>query len=197
MGTVEKESLSSALSGKTRRAVLALFYGRPTESFYVRKVFRDTGMSHGSVQRELKRLADVGILVRYERGKQVFYRANRACPIFEELRNLTAKTAGVADVLRRALTPLGDRVKLAFIYGREAKDGSATSSEVDLLVVADTGESEILQVVRGAELDLQCSVKCVLLGQDEFSRLRKERGGFLSRVLNGNEVLVIGTSEDT
>jgi DNA-binding transcriptional ArsR family regulator len=113
-------SAAEALFGRTRRAVLALLYGQPDESFHMRQVARAVGASQGAVQRELRRLADAGILTRSAEGRLVRYQANPQCPIFEELRGLLIKTAGVADVLRNALARLEDRVRLAVLFGSSA-----------------------------------------------------------------------------
>ena len=101
--------LGSALFGKARRAVLGLLYARPDEAFYLRQITREVQAGQGAVQRELKRLVDAGLLTREARGREVHYRANRACPIFAELHGLVLKTVGLADVLRGALLPFQTR----------------------------------------------------------------------------------------
>ncbi len=95
-------ALSSALFGKTRRAVLALLFTRPDETLYLREIVRALRGGQGGVQRELQRLAEARIIVRTVRGRTAFYQANRACPIFGELQGLVAKTAGAAEVMRAA-----------------------------------------------------------------------------------------------
>jgi len=72
MGTQRaRAGQSAALFGKSRLAVLALLYGRPEESFYLREAARAAGVGLGAVQRELRRLADAGIVRRTRRGRQV------------------------------------------------------------------------------------------------------------------------------
>ncbi len=95
--------LASTLFGLTRRDVLGLLYTRPDEAFYVREVARLTGGALGAVQRELTELVSAGILERSVRGRQVYYQADRRCPVFEELRSIVTKTSGLADPLRAAL----------------------------------------------------------------------------------------------
>src|SRR4030065_1187784 len=94
-------SLATTLFGKTRRAILSLLYGHADESFYLRQIARTTGVGLGPIQRELKNLTDVGIIIREVQGRQGYYRANAQCPIFNELKNIVRKTFGVATVLRR------------------------------------------------------------------------------------------------
>src|SRR5436853_6467957 len=93
------ERIAAALFGKTRRCVLALLFGRPDESFYLREVARVASTGLGAAQRELKHLSEAGLIVRSPRGQHVYYRANPACPVFAEIRLLLVKTAGLADVL--------------------------------------------------------------------------------------------------
>src|SRR5688572_29190150 len=132
------DSLSSALFGKTRRSVLGLLFGEPDRSFFLREIARRTGAGQGAVQRELRRLADAGIISRHPVGRTVMYRANPESPVYEDLRRLIAKTAGVAEHLRQALAPLRDRVEVAFIYGSFAKaTGVRRTSDIDVMVVGD------------------------------------------------------------
>jgi predicted transcriptional regulator len=95
--------LRSGLFGKTRQAVLALLYGQADSSFYTKQILDTVKIGRGTVQRELKNLTDMGIIVREVQGRQVYYRANARCPIFDELKNIVRKTFGVADVIREAV----------------------------------------------------------------------------------------------
>src|SRR5690606_2739344 len=99
--------------GDYRRRVLALLLLHPEEGFYLREIERLTGVPAGSLHRELRALADAGLLVRSASGNQVRYQVDRACPIYEELAGIFRKTAGLVDVLREALAPLGAAVRLA------------------------------------------------------------------------------------
>lgn len=85
-------SLCSGLFGKTRQAVLALLYGRDDSSFYTKQVLDAVKIGRGTVQRELKNLMDAGVIVREVQGRQVYYRANAQCPIFNELKSIVGKT---------------------------------------------------------------------------------------------------------
>jgi len=100
------KNLSSILFTKTRRAVLSLLYGHADESFYLRQIVRMTGAGLGPVQRELKLLTDTSVVRRFVQGHQVYFQANPDSPIFSELKSLITKTAGLAEALRSALTPI-------------------------------------------------------------------------------------------
>ena len=99
---------------------------------------------HGGVQRELKQLTDAEIVRRFLRGNQVYFQANMECPIFQELKAIIVKTVGVADLLRTALASLGEKTRIAFIYGSMARAEQNAASDVDLLVVGDVLFGEVV-----------------------------------------------------
>jgi DNA-binding transcriptional ArsR family regulator len=196
MGTIENDQISSALFGKVRRAILALFFSRVEESFYLRQVIRLTGKGQGAVQRELKSLTDAGIITKSKQGRQVYYQVNKDCPVFKELRSLITKTAGLADVLRKTLSKMSNNIEIAFVYGSQANATAKPSSDVDLLVVGDIEELVLHRAVAAAERLLDRQVNYTLLGTQEFRRRRREKGGFLSRVLSGESIYIIGKPQD-
>jgi len=196
MSTMNHENLSSALFGKVRRAVLGLFFSRPEDSIYLRQVCRIIGAGQGAVQRELKRLTDAGVLTRVGRGRQMHYQANRNCPVFEELRDLMMKTAGMADVLRKALGSVVDKIDMAFVYGSQANGTVRAMSDIDLLIVGSAEDLALHRAITQAEELLARAINYIVLDPQEFERRRAEEGGFLERVLSREKIFIIGGSED-
>src|SRR5450755_884514 len=109
------------LFGQTRSALLAMLYGHADQSFYLRQLVRAVGAGHGALQRELKHLTEMGLIVRTVQGNQVLYRANSQSPIFSEIKSLISKTVGIHDVIRSALASLGAEIQIAFVYGSVAR----------------------------------------------------------------------------
>lgn len=184
--------LSSALFGKTRRAVLALLFSNPDEEFYLRQIVRRVRSGQGGVQRELQRLADARVIVRSVKGRTTFYQANRACPVFNELCGLVIKTAGVAEVLRAALLPLKDRIEVAFVYGSVAKAQMRVSSDIDLFVVGTVGFGEVVDQLSSAQTALAREVNPAVFDPGEFDRRIKQGEPFVRSVVGGPKFFVIG-----
>jgi predicted nucleotidyltransferase len=88
------KSLTDHLLGNTRTAILAALLLRPDEPQHLRELARQTGVSPGTLHRELTALVSLGVLNRNAVGRQVFFTANRACPVFGELAGLLRKTIG-------------------------------------------------------------------------------------------------------
>src|SRR5262245_48161726 len=139
MGTKRAEAtgLGDVLFSKTQRRVLGLLFGNPDRSYFANEIFRLAASGIGAVHRELTALEQAGLVTATRVGAQKHYQANRKSPIFDELRGIIVKTFGVADVLRDELAPLASDIRAAFIYGSIAKGGDTSSSDVDLMVIAD------------------------------------------------------------
>jgi len=130
-----------------RRALLAVLLLRPDERFHVRELGRMTGISAGSLHRELKGMAAAGLLVRERTGNQVFYRADTTCPIFEELASIFRKTSGLATLLQSALTELADRIDVAFVFGSVARGQQTAGSDLDVCVLGEVTLREVVKAL--------------------------------------------------
>ena len=197
MSTASPDSnLSTALFGRTRRAILAQLYGHPDEAYYLRQLVRSAGLGLGAVQREVARLAGAGIIQRTARGRQVYYQANPACPLFAELKSLVVKTAGVGDVLRGALGPLADRIKVAFVYGSVARTEQKSGSDVDVMVIGDVSFGDVVSALESAQKTLGREINPTVYSPGEYRAKIKARHHFLTTVQNSEKVFVIGDEHE-
>jgi DNA-binding transcriptional ArsR family regulator len=131
--------LSDILFKDYRKRVLSLLLLRPEQKIHVREVARLTGTVAGTTGRELKKLAQAGLLLAEQRGNQLLYCANQQCPIYSELASILRKTSGLAEVLIEAMLPLSAQEDAAFVFGSVASAKEAQYSDIDVCVVAFTG----------------------------------------------------------
>ncbi len=197
MSTITSQtSTAGSLLGKVRTAVLALLFTHADQSYYLREIVRMTGAGHGAVQRELAHLLKAGLVTRTARGREVFYQANRASPIFPELHGLIVKTVGVADVLREALAPLADRVRIAFIYGSFAKGEERAQSDVDVMIVGEADFGEVVSALRAAQDKLGREVNPSVFAPDEWHRRVAELDHFVTTLLREEKLFLVGDERD-
>lgn len=157
--TSDRSAVASLLFGTHRHRVLSLLLLRPGEGFHVRRIARLTGVSAGSLHRELRQLAEAGLLRRSTSGNQVLYSANPDSPVYHELSSLLDKTAGApptlhsplagysveagrgperrpVEVPRKALAAICRRygVRKMSLFGSAARGDMGPDSDVDLMV---------------------------------------------------------------
>lgn len=188
--------LGTTLFGKTRRAVLALLYGHPDESFYLRQIARTTGAGMGALQRELNQLAAAGIIRRSEIGAQAFFKANADCPVFHELRNLIIKTFGVADVLRTALSPLADKIQTAFIFGSMVSGDIKQGSDLDVMIIGKIEFAGVVAALSPAQETLAREINPSVYPPAEFRSKLAEGHHFLKTVSSAPKIFFIGNENE-
>jgi predicted nucleotidyltransferase len=183
---------ATVLFGSTRRRILGWLLGHSDEAFYLRQIVRNTGAALGAAQRELEQLTGAGLLLRTVRGQQVYFQAHREAPIFPELQGLFAKTAGLTDLLREALAPLGERVLVAFVFGSAARGELRAASDIDLLVAGDAPFQDVVASLAGAQERLGREVNPTVYPLDEFRAKVRAKHHFLTTVLSEPRMFIIG-----
>jgi uncharacterized protein len=187
-----RTDIAAALFGKTRRNVLALLFGQPGRSFYLREIAARAGSGMSQVQKELQQLTSARLVLREQRANQTHFRANSEAPIYAELLGIVTKTFGVADVLRKMLAPYKNRIRLAFIYGSIAKDAATAASDVDLLLVADLPPSDVSLPLERAQKRLGRKISLITYSTEEFGAMLTQKHHFISAVLAGPKIWLVG-----
>jgi predicted nucleotidyltransferase len=190
------DDLAAALFPASRRAILGLLYSHPDEAFYLRQIVDRAGLAIGQTQRELKRLAAVGIVERSERGRHVYFRANEGCPIYGELRAIVAKTSGAVAAITRGLEPLADRITLAFVFGSVARGEQTRASDIDLMVVGEASFADVAKAIRNAEQRLRREINLTVYPVREFRTKTRQGHSFLTRVIEGKKLFVVGGADE-
>jgi predicted nucleotidyltransferase len=199
MGIKEEtpSGIGGALFTKTQRQVLGLLFGNPDKSWYINEIVRRAEVGIGTVQRELEKLASVGLLTVRKVGNQKHYQANPKSPIFQELRGIVVKTFGVADELRRVLEPIAARIAIAFVYGSVARGADTAASDIDLMIVSEQlSYPEVISALADAETSLGRSVNPTLYSPAEIRRKLAEDNSFLKRVAGQEKIFLIGSDDD-
>jgi len=194
---VQTQWLLETLFGKTRRAILALLFSHTEESFHLRKILRLAGISPGAGQRELKRLSDAGVVLRTVKENQVLFQANPHCPIFEELKSLITKTAGIVDVLRAALEPLAGHISIALLYGSVARGRAGAESDIDLLVIGEVSFEDVVENVARAQDSLRREINPLVMSLEEYRSRLSKGDHLLDTILKSPHMPVIGDPHES
>ena len=179
-----------------RRQVLALLLLRPDEQFHVRELERLTGISAGSLHRELKAMAQAGLLIREQLGNKVLYQADRSCSIFEELASIFRKTMGLATMLEDALMPIAGKMRIAFVFGSVAAGNQHAHSDLDICIL---GEVELLDVVKAlgsVQESLQREINPVVMSVDRFIEQLAHHDRFAERIRDEPKIFVVGDQDE-
>ena len=185
-------SVAKALFTDAQSRVFHWVFGFPDRSFHLSELRRLTGLGSASLQRELKRLHDAGLVSSDRMGNQRHFKANAKSPVYDELIALTRKTLGVQFALRDALEPLAS-IKSAWIYGSVAKQRENAKSDVDVMLVGNNlSLKRVLELLVPLESALGRKINPTVFTPAEFNRRLTEPDSFVNRVLAQPVVPLIG-----
>ena len=175
---------------------MGLLFGKPDTTLYLNEIVRLAGMGKGAIIRELGKMTAAGLLTVKRIGNQNHYQANPSCPVYSDLIAITRKTFGIADVLRQALEPAKDAIGFAFIYGSIATGRDTATSDIDLMIIGnDLAYADMMTLLIPAEKELQRPINPSIYSPQEFQKKLQQENSFLTRVLQQEKIIILG-SED-
>ena len=196
MITTQEDRLARYLLGKTRSAVLSLLYLQPEESLFVREIIRAVDTGSGAVQRELENLAELGLIVRRESGKQVYYQAAVDHPVTADLTRFLVKTTGISVIVQNALLDLEDRIDVAFFYGSIARGDLRRESDVDLMIVGSVSVMDVSRALSDIEESVGREINPSVFPPAEFQEKVQSGHHFLKTVLEDEKIMLIGGEDE-
>ncbi|MFZ2972359.1 MAG: nucleotidyltransferase domain-containing protein [Ferribacterium limneticum] len=190
-------SISAALFSDSQARLFRWLFGQPERSYHLSELRRLTELGSASLQRELNRLVDAGLVLSERVGNLRCFQANPQSPVFAELVALTRKTLGAVPLLREALLPIADRLDSAFIYGSVAKQTDTAQSDIDLMLVGENlSLNEILTLLLPLETQLGRKINPNCYTRSEYGRRLAEPDSFVNRVLAQPILPLIGKDLD-
>lgn len=190
-------SIAGALFSESQSRLYRWLFGESARSFHLSELRRLTGLGSASLQRELRKLAQAGLVTSDYVGNQRRFHANPQSPVFHELVAIVRKTLGIQPILSEALARLRPRIQAAWIYGSVAKGTDTAGSDIDLMLVGDgLTLGEVLECLTTVEAEMGRKINPTCYTPDEFNRRRGEPDSFVNRVLAQPILPLIGSPDD-
>jgi predicted nucleotidyltransferase/DNA-binding HxlR family transcriptional regulator len=186
--------LPEILSSRARAEIFRLLFSGTGEEFHVREMERRSGLNESTVRQELRKLVRLDLVQSRRDSNRVYYRAKTENPLYPEIRNLVLKTSGLADVLKSALAD--KRIRVAFVFGSIASGEEKTGSDVDLMVIGRLGLRDLSGLLSGVEEKIGREVNPHVMSENEFRSRLKAKEHFMSSVLKGPKIFLIGSEND-
>lgn len=187
--------LEALISSKTKRDILKKFLSNPDERYYVRQLAVILDSSVGAIHRELIKFEKSGILKSQNVGNLRFFYINKENPLFTELKQMIFKTEGVKGRTEVELKNIKG-IKAGFIYGSFAKEKERGDSDIDLFLVGDIDEKELLPKISRLEEEFNREINYTIYTPEELKKERKNKNSFISEVLKGPKIFLIGDKNE-
>ncbi len=166
-------NLLTLLFPRVRAEILRLLFAVEGRELHLRDLTRQSGLALKTVQDEFAKLSAADIVTSRRDGNRRYYRANAHHPLYPDLRQIVLKTSGLRDVLVAALRGLKG-VEVAFVFGSLAAGPGRAASDVDLLVLGDTGLRALAPRLRRAAEKLGREINPVTMTAAEYAKGRQK-----------------------
>lgn len=186
--------LQDLITSKTRVKILSIFLGSSDEMFHVREIVRRSGEEINAVRRELTLLEKKGLLKREPRANRVYYYLDKSYPFYFDLLRIYAKTEGLGGNIVKNRVKLG-KIKYAMLSGKFVRNIRENPEDVDLLVVGTVVLPELSLLVRQEEAKRNREINYTAMTEDEFNFRKKRRDPFITSIIFGSRVMLIGDEE--
>ncbi len=184
-----------SLLTKTRAELLKLFLTNPERSFYMQEIGRILEKKPGTFQRTINNLVLEGILTSEYKANARFFKANKKCPIYKELKSIVFKTVGVQGSIREVLEGIGN-VKFAFIYGSYAKAKETHFSDIDLAVIGNVDEDKLIKELDKLERSFQREINYKLYTFKKFKKEIQDKEPFILEIVRDKKIKLIGNENE-
>ena len=178
------------LRSKLRQNLLAYYFLNPSADHYVRELAGILQVDPTNLSRELSRLEQEGLFNSRLRGNQKYFNLNRRYSLFNEVRRIVLKTAGLIPILRGAVSEIPG-IKDAYLYGSFAKGEEDAKSDIDLLIVGNPKQDEFESAVRKFERLFQREINYTLISEGELSKRLKHKDPFIADIWHGKKIKLL------
>ena len=176
---------------RLRQKILSYYFTNPTRRLYLRQAASILKEDPGNLSKEFFRLEKEGVFISEAQGNQKHFYLNRQYPLYNELKSILFKTAGVEGRLKDMVGKTKG-IRLSFIYGSYAANKENASSDVDLMIVGNPDEDKLLKDVEAAERILGREVNYNIYPVTEFKKRLKNRDSFITNILNSPKMILKG-----
>jgi hypothetical protein len=186
--------LQHIIPSKTRRKILELFFQKPNENFYLRRVVREVDEEVNAVKRELDILVEEKLLLREKRLNKVFYTLNKNYLFYDEFLRIFTKNSSILQMIYNNLPKLG-KIKYIAISTRFAKKIPIKEEEIYFLFVGIVVVPEVEAVMKKAESLYGSPINYTVMTEEEFIFRKKNNDPFIWRFLKQPKIMLVGDEE--
>lgn len=186
--------LAQLVCSRVRAEIFRILFGLRRGTMHLREIQRQTGFALGTVRQDIEKLVKLAVVTRRKDGNRVYYAANSKHPLTADIRQLVLKTAGLVDVLGPALTD--GKIRCAFVFGSVAAGIADAESDIDLMVIGDSGLRKVSTLLSGTGEQLGREINPVVLAPAEFKRRIREKDHLVSSIMKAAKLFVVGSEND-
>lgn len=187
--------LEDLIISRVRVKLLQIFLAVPERIIHVRELVRLAKEEINAVRRELAHMERKGMVRKEARANRLYYSFRKDYSLYFDLMALVAKTTGLGGAIVKHRNRLG-KIKFVMLSGKFVRNIPGSAEKVDLLIVGSVVIPEVAALVREEELRRGREIFFTPMTEEEFVYRKRKKDSFISEVLSGSRVMVVGDEEE-
>ncbi|MBS1268512.1 MAG: hypothetical protein MAG458_01241 [Nitrosopumilus sp.] len=192
---VKKKSLLAVLfRSKTLIQLLKFLLLNQTQEYYLHELADKAGVSASTALRELNKIQPLNLITKSSQGHITYYKINRNCIIFEELKRIFLKFELTDEIISKEIKKFN--IKYALIYGSFARGTETETSDMDLLIIGDVNRHSILNSISELENTIGREINYILWTEKEFKEKVQENLSLLKNIKINETIMIQGDKDE-
>ena len=192
---VPAPSLAPILRSDTQGRILARLFADPTQSYSLTELVEWAGSSMPTVQREVRRAEQAGIVTSRKVGPTRLVTANEAHPLFAPINQIVTATFGPPAVVAREFEAI-DGANAVVCFGswaaRYLGEPGRAPNDIDVLVIGTPDRNEVDDAAERAERSIGIPVQATVRSRSQW---RAASDSFIRQVKSRPLVVVLADED--
>jgi predicted nucleotidyltransferase len=159
--------------------ILYLFHEDPMQEVHEREIVRRAKVSKGSANKILRKLTEIKVLERNEKGRMVFYRLNTMNAVARQFKVLFNVYS-----LNKLVERIKQDCKAVILFGSCSDGTDSKGSDVDLFILTNE-KDKVTSRVSIYQNNIGKRIAPVIVNANELVRLKKEDKPLHERIFKG------------
>jgi predicted nucleotidyltransferase len=186
--------LQKLMGSRARAGILATLFSENHSRLHLREIVRKSELSLGTIQKELKNLESMGLILPERDGNRLNYQADQTHPLYAVIKELIRLTTGVYGTLREAIGH--DDVMFAYVFGSVAANQEKTQSDIDLIVIGALSLRNLAKRLTGLTEKLGREINPHCFTCEEYFNRCKKKDHFITSVIQTKRQVIIGDEDE-
>ena len=187
--------IASFFLSQTRAKLLKLMFTNENKEFYLRELERETSMSIGAIQTEVKKLHALELIVTRKDGNRQYFKANTEHPLYHEIESIIRKSSGPHTVIKTVLSKFKE-IEFAFIFGSYAKNEMTAKSDIDLFIIGNISSRTISEKLFDIKNKIGREVNEHVYSKETFKKSLATKRHFLLSLKETPKIFLKGSEAD-
>jgi predicted nucleotidyltransferase len=186
--------LSQILSSQVRAEIFRLLFSDEKSSIHLRDLQRQSGLSIGTIQKEIAHLKKLDLVLARRDGNRLYYTANSDHPLYKEICRLVEKTSGIAERIKEVLSSIKG-IECAFIFGSYSKGEEKSHSDIDLIIIGAVGLRTLSSIFKNLTEKTQREINPHVYSMKSWKEKLKKKDHFIKSIMNDKKIFLIGDED--